>query len=58
MIIKCDEKGKNAILSMCDVCLKTGGMANRDVVNTVFDCLQDVDQKPKEKGKKEKDKKE
>ena len=46
MVIKCDEKGKNAILSMLDVCLKTGGMQNRDVVNKVFECLQDVDPEP------------
>ena len=43
MIIKCDEEGKNAILSMLDVCLKGGGMKNRDAVNKVFDCLEDVD---------------
>ena len=46
MIIKCDEEGKNAILSMLDVCLKSGGMANRDAVNKVFDCLEDVDPEP------------
>ena len=43
MIIKCDEEGKNAILSMLDACLKNGGMANRVSVNKVFDCLEDVD---------------
>ena len=46
MIIKCDEEGKNTILSMLDVCLKSGGMRSRDVVNQVFECLEDVDPEP------------
>lgn len=53
MIIKCDEEGKNAILSMLDICLKSTGLRNRDSVNKVFDCLEDVD---KELLKKVKDK--
>ena len=53
MIIKCDEEGKNAILSMLDVCLRSGGMGNRVAVNKVFDILEDVDPEPrKKKGKK------
>ena len=46
MIIKCDEEGKNSILSMLDVCLKSGGIGNREAVNKVFDCLEDVDPEP------------
>jgi hypothetical protein len=36
MVIKTDDEGKNAIIKLCDIALKSGGLANSQPVNLIL----------------------
>lgn len=36
MIIRTDEEGQQAIVQLCDIALKTGGLKNLDSINTIL----------------------
>ena len=36
MKILCDEDGKNVIVSLCDIALKSGGIKNLEAINAIL----------------------
>jgi hypothetical protein len=53
MIIKVDKKGKQAVVDLCDVALRVGGLKNLTAVQTVLEAIQDVQVPKKKKGSKD-----
>lgn len=42
MKIQCDEEGKKAIIDMCDIALKVGGLQNLNTVGLVLNSIQPI----------------
>lgn len=48
MKILCDKKGKEAILQLCDVALKTGGLRNMQRISEILKSIENVEHKKQE----------
>ena len=47
MEIKTDVEGKNAIMGMCDLALKRGGIENIEIVSKVLNAMKLIEEKKK-----------
>lgn len=45
MIIQADEEGKKAVVQLCDIALKVGGLQNLRSANQILACLTDAPDK-------------
>lgn len=52
MKIKADKEGVNVIKGLCDVALKTAGIQNLEVVNSIIDGLEELPEPKKDFDKK------
>jgi hypothetical protein len=48
MIIKVDQDGNNAIVKLCDVALKTGGIQNLEAINIILKSLEEIKEETKD----------
>ncbi len=45
MKIKVDKEGKDTIIQLCDVALKSGGIKNVAAINVVLTSIEDIEEK-------------
>jgi len=45
MIIKADKEGKDILVQLCDIALKTGGLQNMNAVQGILNSIQLIEEK-------------